>query len=327
MKFIINAKIEGSSIIKNPFFGSHTEYVISITTHLSIWQIKKRFSDYEKLHKSIAGKIACLPPLPEKSIFNMNEKVVSKRKVLLEEYLNHLLSRYNIMTFPEIMDFIEMDKELFLLLSKSPSEIESKREKSRSLIKNKSHEFIKANSSENKMKSSFYKDLYQCELGNEEHIEKFLRKLEESEEETSQSVNAFWKALTRNWPSFDKEDVMKLFFGNGNDLKGLFYHCGRIKENYFGAESCLNLLYKLLQFDYNPDCEKFVACLRMSRLDNIKKIKLEEHLKCAKENVVQSCLKVLKEILNKERGYDLRTILSDEIAEKKFSDLTEFQMI
>jgi len=282
LKFVINAKVTGTNIVKNAFFGAYTEYVISITTNLTMWQVRKRFRDFEKLNKELSGKVVSLPTLPEKSIFNMNEKVVSERKVKLEEYLNQLLSTYNLMAFPEIMNFIEMTRELFTLLTKSPSEIETKRDKSRSMVKTRSYELIKANSTENKIHSSFYKDFYRNDSDDDEQIDKFLRKLEEAEDNTSETVDTFWKKLTKKWPVLGREDVMKLFFGNGNDLKGLLEHCGRIKENYFGAESCLWLLNKFLQFEFNPDCEKFVGVMKMARIENIRKMRLQEHLRSKK---------------------------------------------
>ena len=69
----------------------------------------------------------------------------------------------------------------------------------------------------------------------------------ENDEEISNKIDQFWKTIRKDWPNFQKCDILKLFYGNGTHLKGLFSHCGdNLEKNSLGSENCLNLLSKLI---------------------------------------------------------------------------------
>jgi hypothetical protein len=318
-------------LVKGSFgFGSFTEYVIKIVTNLNSWQVNKRYRDFEKLNSNLSDKLSPLPKLPQKSFFNLRDTVILERKVALEGYLNQVMTKHNLITFPLIMEFIEMEKEMFMLLSKCPTQIERHSDKRLSPLipKRKSSDDLvqvkKANSNDCKIDENF---LY--EFNNEKEkldvINDFLKDLEKKEEDKCSFIHKFWTYLTKKWPSYSKEEIMKLYYGDGNSLKGLLFHCGKISENSLGSQSCLDLLNKLIRYEYNPDCEKFLGVLKMGRLESLKKIKLEFHLKSSKNSVKQNSINIIKEVLNKERGLDLHKILSDEIAENKFLNWTGFE--
>jgi hypothetical protein len=250
--------------------------------------------------------------------------------VLLEEYLNQLLSKQNLYNCPLLLEFIQMEKEHFMLLSKCPTHIGHKSDTNLKtyLPKKKSYDDLiqmkKANSDENKVDNYFYDEFTKKEE-KIELINEFLMDLEKNEEDKCSNINKFWVYLTKKWPTFTKEEIMKLFYGDGNSLKGLLFHCGKVSENSIGSQSCLDLLSKLIRYDYNPDCEKFLAVIKMGRLENIKRMKLEFHLKSAKNSVLQNCFAILKEVINKERGIDLSKILNDVTAENKFTNWIGFK--
>ena len=331
-RFNIIAKITDSVLIKGSYgFGSFTEYSIDISTNLTSWQITKRYSDFEKLNIQLANRINPLPKLPPKSFFCLNDRVISERKIALEDYLNQLLSKHNLYAFPAIMEFIGMEKELFMLLVKCPSQIEQccSYKDVKLISKNKSFENLiqmkKANSNENKVDDSFYYEFNKDESEKLELIDNFLRGLELSNENKCSVVHEFWVYLTKKWPIFLKEEIMKLYYGDGNNLKGLLFHCGKVSENSLGAQSCLELLNKLIRCEYNPDCEKFLAVLKMGRLESLRKMRLEYHLKSRKNSVVLNCYNIIKEVVNRERGIDLSNFLNDEIAENKFLNWMGFK--
>ncbi len=312
-------------------FGAYTEYTIKICTNLTSWHVKKRFSDFEKLNTELSDKISPLPKLPRKTFFNMSSKTITERMITLEDYLNQLLSKQNLLSFPNIMQFIEREKELFMLLHKTPTHVEIQGNTSPRLMKTKSFvDFIqqkKGNLLESRMDNNIFSTNQKNENETLELINNFLRDLEKKEEDKCSNINKFWVYITKKWPFFTKEVIMKLFYGDGYRLKGLLFHCGKITENSLGSQSCLDLVNKLIRYDYNPDCEKFLAVLKMGRLESIRKMRLESHLKSSKNSVRQNCFNIIKEVLNKERGLDLNKILDDETAESKFNNWIDFKEV
>ena len=149
-------------------------------------------------------------------------------------------------------------------------------------------------------------------------IDMFLYNLEENDEEISEKISIFWDKLRKNWPNFEMNDILKLFYGNGSNLKGLFSHCGdNLENNFLGAEKCLNFLNKLIMFDYNPFCEKFISCLKMGNLDHIKKLNLNNHIQNNKILVTEDCFNLINNLVNYDiNGKDLRSILYIEYEDK-----------
>jgi len=121
---------------------------------------------------------------------------------------------------------------------------------------------------------------------NDKVIDKFLEEIENNENIT-ESIDNFWGFLIQqtNWPKFSRDAILRLFYGNGNNLKGLVYHCGTLEDNYLGAEQCLRLLANLLKYEYNPDCEIFRNILRMGKVNNIIALGLKNHLRQNKFNI------------------------------------------
>jgi hypothetical protein len=315
-KYSIISKFE-ETVINKGFLFSYTEYLINIKTNLCSWQIKKRYSDFQKLHNQILERVKNLPQLPAKTIFNMNSKIISERKVLFEEYLNELLSKTNLWNFPVLMEFIEMNKELLILHSKSSTHIQNKSTKEIILKKKTSFQNLPN-------RISFLSGFNKTQKDNLDLIDDFLRNLENIEENKCSNVSKFWLFLTNSWPKFTKEEIMKLFYGDGINLSGLLSHCGKLSQNSIGSQSCLDLLCKLIKYEYNPHCETFLAVLKMGRLECFKRMKLEFHLKSLKNSVKENCFTILNAIINIDTGVELSKILNDENAEAKYNNWMGF---
>lgn len=56
----------------------------------------------------------------------------------------------------------------------------------------------------------------------------------------------------------------------------------------------MDFLTKLIDYEFNPDCENFVALMKSSKADFLSLMKISEHLKSPKNYVVMNCFKLLK---------------------------------
>ena len=291
-------------------YSTYTQYLITIDINIKKWKINRRFKEFEKLNKEISRKYSNLPSLPNKAIFSLRKSIVEERKLNLETYLNFIVNNLNLNQNQIILEFIELDKEIL------------------NLIKKKSLSYINFNKTSKLMDEDFFvkrtksKSMDEKEKMNKEEnsklIETFLKNLEENDEEISNKIDQFWKTIRKDWPNFQKCDILKLFYGNGTYLKGLFSHCGdNLEKNSLGSENCLNLLSKLIMFDYNPYCENFINCIKMGNLEHYKKLNLNKHIQNNKTLVTEDCFNIINNILNNDKkDSDLKNILCKEFEDK-----------
>lgn len=109
---------------------------------------------------------------------------------------------------------------------------------------------------------------------------------------------------------FKSEEIYKLFFGDKSAKKaGLLFHCGDIKGNVLGAEQCIELLTKLLNFENNLNSELFVEILKLGKLDNFKEVNFDFHLDSGKPELFASCCRIIKVIVNVDKGITLEKLL------------------
>ena len=112
---------------------------------------------------------------------------------------------------------------------------------------------------------------------------------------------------------------------NRNDryMFGLIHHSGTIEENLLGAESCLELLAKLIDCQYNPNSEFFVCLLKSGNASEIFQMNLEKHLKNKKSNVKSACYKIIEVVLEgieSQNGVQLDYLIrSEELRENYFT--------
>jgi hypothetical protein len=360
-KFFIYIKIISKETCKEKYFpySKYTQYAIKIFTNDKTWELKKRYSNFYELHQTLSKKFNNIPKFPPKKIFKSDE-FIKERQEKLEKYINILLTREDIYKFDEIFDFIEMEKEYYLMLKKNIEEDSTNdnslfstgvSEKVKSLIKNNFSK--KSKSLEVVIKENFYysdinysnthadsQNFYlsgKCEkcFDKEKHFEfdherkysiqlqnknsvflnpnylnktvsSFLRDLNKKIEIRCEIVKNFEKSFysENSKVCFDSEHAYKILFGELNTEKnvsrndrymfGLIHHSGTIEENLLGAESCLELLSKLIDCQYNPNSEFFVCLLKSSNVTEIFQMNIERHLKSKKSNVNYACYKIIE---------------------------------
>jgi len=151
-------------------------------------------------------------------------------------------------------------------------------------------------------------------------IEDLLEKLAIDKENICNSIKEFWDNLhTNNFPKI-KEEYIRLLFGTKNEIcdYGLISICGNVEENILGAETCLDLIAKFIDYEINPYCEICINILKITRMEHIKKMKLDKHLKSNNPIVINNASKILKTILNTEDTVNLNNIIKDSKIVEKF---------
>lgn len=84
-------------------------------------------------------------------------------------------------------------------------------------------------------------------------------------------------------------------------LEGLLYNIGRFEANYLGARSCLSLLNKLFEKQFNPDVETYISVFRKIDIKYIKKMNLCKFYSFNNFSNQNLCFDVLNAYIN---GYD-----------------------
>lgn len=309
-------------------FKKYFQFTININSNKRSWKIQKRYKNFDDLHSVLIKKKLCsLPKLPPKMLFISNSDL-KERINKLEKYLNILLSRADVYKHEEILSFICIEKEDFLMLKENIEELSSADESPRSVNKfSKSFNLNlkKSKSIEVLINDNFY-------FGNDEDereiisemknlIGSFLKNMNTNILEKCKIINEFednFRSKRANRVT-QREDVYKLFYGekiDGVHLHGILYHCGNIKDNQIGAESCLLLLSKLINSAYNTESELFITILKLARLQIIADLNLEMHLKSNRKKVVHASLSIAKSLVNEEKGLYLNRILSDSLIER-----------
>ena len=95
------------------FKKTYVLYQIKLYTPYKTWIIHKRYNDFVQLKEQLDSKhVKNIPKLPPKLIF-INEDKLCERQLGLEEFINDLFRKVNIIKYPIIMDFIECPQEVF----------------------------------------------------------------------------------------------------------------------------------------------------------------------------------------------------------------------
>ena len=114
----INARIIGSELIESTT-SDFTEYKIELATDYKKWVIKKRYSEFDTLNNILNTKIPQVDKLfPPKRFFKNSKEIVQERIKCFNKYMNYIFSNINIFEYPEICDFIQIDKKIIELLIK-----------------------------------------------------------------------------------------------------------------------------------------------------------------------------------------------------------------
>jgi hypothetical protein len=308
-------------------FKKYCQFSIDMKSNKRSWKIFKRYKNFDDLQNMlIKKKLTNLPKLPPKRIF-LSEADLKERISKLQKYLSTLISRPDVYKHEEILNFICIEKEDFLMLKENIEELNTSDESPKSLRKFRSFNMNlkKSKSSDVLINDNFY-------FGNEEEDEKeiqsdtkifigtFLKLLNSNILEKCKTIKDFEDSFRLKGTNkiIQREEVYRLLFGekvDGVSLQGIVYHSGNIKDNQIGAESCLLFLSKLISSTYNTECELFKSILKLARLPSIQELNLESHLKSNRKQVVLASLNIVKTLVNEEKGLFLNKLLSESLIE------------
>jgi hypothetical protein len=334
-------------------FSKYVEYCINVYTNFNKWTIFKRYSNFEELHKKLASRFHNLPQLPKKVFFNFRENIIKERKEGLEAYLNFFLKQINVCNLAEILEFIEMDRDIMSLLIKNHSMIDSSPsilsniylEQKLSLVNayTKRADFVsvtdpfelrrdsktsKSCDDSDKIDTNYYRSFLKFKLKEKTFpkkdkspatclIKELLKNLDSNSDNQSNIIKIFEEFLNSKieWPKFDKNEVILLLYGT-KELKGLFYHIGNLKSNLIGSINCLHFIKKLLDYEFNPQCELFVIIIRATMTKEwLRSLNLFEFFKLHNKNITYSVFKILK-VFHENDTLNQFCFLEDEMMDK-----------
>ena len=105
-------------------------------------------------------------------------------------------------------------------------------------------------------------------------------------------------------------------------LKGLFYYIGDFENNILLSFSCLDLLTKLLDNEFNPEIETYLKIFKTRRIKDYQSMRLEEIIKSNRggPKAAKNAFKLLS-ILMEDKNKDLikKTLIKDENILKQLS--------
>jgi hypothetical protein len=256
-----------------------------------------------------------------------------------QTYINELLVRSDAYKLDELFEFLEVEKEVFLLskagvsdgienfpkstwdskdddfagvckINKHKSAIDLRKSRSTDVLINEHFFYAENKSTRSNDSLSEHEDYFK------NPIDQFLYDLNSNNENIYEIIQNFETNLLSYQSSpmhkFSKGEVYKLFFGEDKNLRrrGLLYHIGNL-QNYLGALSCLDLLSKLIDYEHNLDGDQFIQIFKLGRVLNYDEMNLTEHLQSKNEKVVVNCFNIIKCIKSEERGITVENLLKD----------------
>ena len=331
---------EYSTLKESTFpYSKYISYTIRITTNEYNWNVTKRFKNFEELHLKLTKLKLFVPKLPTKKFFfNLSKDFIEERMESLEQYLNEILSKNNLNNCLEILEFIELDQDTFhIFLGKNKSfsnKNESFINKFNKSILNKSNDEMKKSKSGAELFDTNKFKMIKPKINTINNTGKgaimdFLRNLSTFPQNKTMIVKDFLNInlKAKNMQKLKRYEIGLLLFGD-NTINGLFYHCGNFADNKIGAESCLNLLSKLISSEYNILYEEFIDVIKSASKEHIKSINLDLHFKGGNERMKNTIYKIIQLLIEDKmddsKMYSIEEIINDlELSEKIQSSFYE----
>jgi len=325
IKLEINCRITDSILIQDDKFpySKYITYVIKIFTKFNDWEIRRRFKNFEELNSKLIKLKHSSSKLPSKKLFNLSPEVIAERKDCLEVYLNQIVNNNNLGNCKEILEFIELDQDTYNLFIGKNHTFEKSSLVRKSQINNSIDSITKSRSTENLMVVSKNINDLNPKMGKNE-INDFLNNLEFDPMNKSSYIKEKEGTLkkSRFWQHLKRFEIAKLFFGDFI-IKGLLYQSGLIEQNIYGAQACLEFISKLIDYDYNIECENYISVLKAGDLEKYNKMNLIKHLQSDNTNIAITCFKIIRVILNEEKKITIDKLIEDKVIAKKFEDWNE----
>jgi len=87
--------------------SSAVYFQVELEFHENKWSVEKRFSEFDELFKALKNSFATTPILPNKSfIFKMTEKELDQRRAGLEDFLQKIVVRSDLMNSDAVKGFL-----------------------------------------------------------------------------------------------------------------------------------------------------------------------------------------------------------------------------
>ena len=242
----IKSKVVGSSLTNlSGFNKDNVEYSINIKTDYGKWTFNKKYEDFYILHHKLNKIIPELKEyFPPKRFFKNSESTRKERIKYFKKYLKFLMDKINIFLFPEIINFIFLEKGMIGLFMKKYNMLkineenyiylslaeEFNRKKKNNMNQNISEEDILAclnNKNyytailefEKKRQISFDWDEAPSVTPNTFVIREFLHNLSENIENKADIIYYFENFLqeSNKWIKLTKDEITELFIGFDDD--------------------------------------------------------------------------------------------------------------
>ena len=124
-------------------------------------------------------------------------------------------------------------------------------------------------------------------------ISDFFDKLIKENQDSYLICYDFQVILEKNWFQLTPDNVYYLFFGD-NLNKGLIFHSGNINKNLASAKDCLLLLSRILNHEYNNNCDSFIKVLKQGNKEQIEDLNEYEYFNLKLFEYLQECYKIKK---------------------------------
>jgi len=317
------AEIQSALLCKEECFpySKFISYQISIYSQYQRWLIQKRYSNFELLHKSIENKVNELPELPKKVIFNLDESIISERKIFFTMYMNTLLNSKEALKIKEVYEFFEIEKDNLLFLyeqierqAKSP-DINVKRRYS-----NISTMISSINLLESYKSAKIEKKETACKI-NCEKIDQLLIDLNTEncslDEYTLVYSYLSFLQVQDIYPTFTIPYVSKLINGTKELPKSLIYLISNAKANKEASQCAFKLLCNLTSCELNPDYDKFLLVMKAIPVKKLIDLNLSQHILSCNSKYSFNCFKLISNFENPCKGITLNIIIEDDTANEK----------
>ena len=140
-------------------------------------------------------------------------------------------------------------------------------------------------------------------------------------------------------PYFRKKEIKYFFNGmfleqttstNTEDIiyiNSFLFHIGNVQNNIVGSQKSLELLNKLVSFDFNPQYEDFIDEFKRTPIEKIISMEVEKHILSKFPNIQKAAFNVLNILVGESRHIIQKTkrILNCTEAETKFLKWIENQ--
>lgn len=106
---------------ENKADSSAVYFNVELEINQNKWYVEKRFSEFDNLYKALKNTYHNIPVLPSKSfLFKMTENEMDQRRKGLEEFLQKMVIRNDLMNSEAVKSFLQLDKNASEMMVNPP---------------------------------------------------------------------------------------------------------------------------------------------------------------------------------------------------------------